>query len=93
MAINMLKRKSPVWSYFAARDGGKFATCQICKDMVSRGGESTKTFTTTSLTKHLKKHPEHYKEYEARKAAVEAESTPSSSRQFTLEETINRTRT
>ena len=89
--VIMSKRKSPVWSYIAATDGGKFVTCQICTEKVSRGGESAKTFTPTNLIKHLKKHPEQYKEYEARKAAA-TENTPSSSRQFTLVKMIDRTR-
>ncbi|XP_003389647.1 PREDICTED: zinc finger BED domain-containing protein 4-like [Amphimedon queenslandica] len=86
----MSKRRSPIWQYFTASEGDKSAICTTCGTQVSRGGKSVKSFTTTNLVNHLKKHPAEYKEYEdaKRKEQLDATSTPSKPvlKQATLEE-------
>ena len=56
------KRKSVIWLFFTLGENTKFAKCNTCKEMVDRGGKSTKAFTPTNLVNHLKKH--HKKEFE-----------------------------
>ena len=48
------KRKSVIWLFFTLGEDTKFAKCNTCKEMVNRGGKSTKTFTPTNLVNHLK---------------------------------------
>ena len=40
---------------------------RYAKAMVSRGGQSMKSFTTTNLVVHLQKHPAEHKKYEDEK--------------------------
>uniref|UniRef100_A0A1X7U6A6 BED-type domain-containing protein n=1 Tax=Amphimedon queenslandica TaxID=400682 RepID=A0A1X7U6A6_AMPQE len=88
----MSNRRSPIWQYFTANEGDKSAICTTCGTQVSRGGKSVKSFTTTNLVNHLKKHLAEYKEYEdaKRKEQLHATSTPSKPvlKQATLEESI-----
>jgi len=52
---------SPVWISFLLQKDSKFAECNKCKDLVARGGDSTKSFNTTNLVQHLRsKHSEEY---------------------------------
>ena len=70
MAKSAKSRKtSPIWNYFEVGEDTKFANCNICKEPVSRGGKTTKTFNTSNLVGHLKKHSEQYGEYEKAVAA------------------------
>ena len=56
--------KSPVWEYFNVAEDNKFAECNECADMVSRGGRSARNFNTTNLVNHLKsKHQSIYREF------------------------------
>ena len=45
--------------------------CNTCQAKVSRGGSSTKSYTTTNLVSHLTKHPDINTHYSERKAAEE----------------------
>ena len=46
--------KSPVWEYFSVAEDKKFAECNECGNMVSRGGGNARNFNTTNLVNHLK---------------------------------------
>ena len=61
----MPRVKAVVWDFFTVRDySDKFASCNTCKDSVSRGGSSAKSFNTTNLIDHIKKkHAEEYSQY------------------------------
>ena len=51
------------WKFFDVdqKDQSK-AVCKLCEASISRGGKSSKTFTTTNMLNHLKKiHPEEAK--------------------------------
>ena len=39
------------------------AVCLTCKEKVSRGGSTPKTFNTSNLRKHLEGHGDKFKEY------------------------------
>ena len=57
-----------------------YAMCNDCKQKVSRGGATTKTYNTSNLVSHLKtKHPELYKKFESKKAQEMEEPTTSTS--------------
>ena len=54
---------SAVWQYFTvAFPTSKTATCNICKEAISRGGTSVANFNTSNLIKHLK--TRHAKEHD-----------------------------
>ena len=92
----MSKRRSPIWLYFTACENDRQATCKVCRAKVSRGGQTVKTFTTTNLVGHLRKHPAEYKMYEDEKNTAEQLSHESKSeaplKQLTLEESSSRTK-
>ena len=91
----MSKRRSPIWQFFSTGENDRLATCSICKVKVSRGGHSVKTFTTTNLVGHLRKHPAEYKTYEDNKTAAtekQANKLGTSSKQITLEESQSRSK-
>lgn len=101
--VKMARKRSPIWSFFVECEDTKYARCNDCKENVSRGGKTTKTFNTSNLVTHLKKHPDLYADYITRKKQYdeEAESTaavrPSTSissntKQVTLDESYNRIR-
>jgi len=46
--------RSPVWGFFSVCEDKKFAKCEECSEVVSRGGDSAKTFTTSNLVSHLR---------------------------------------
>ncbi len=55
----MSKKRSPIWQYFlCTTEDSRVVNCKVCGDQVSRGGSSTKTFNTTNMVYHLKKHKE-----------------------------------
>ena len=47
---------SAVWRYFRLEgESSATATCDVCKLVISRGGEERAAFNTTNLIRHLKK--------------------------------------
>jgi len=57
-----------IWEFFTVGEDTKFAICDECEAKVPRGGDSTKSFTTTNLVHHLTtKHPEIHAKYIERK--------------------------
>jgi hypothetical protein len=59
---------STAWKYFKVNPKDKtVCICNLCDTIISRGGKTAKTFTTTNMINHLKKfHPENMaKESEA----------------------------
>ena len=67
----MAKKCSVIWEFFVLDEDTKYAVCNTCQTRISRGGKSTKSYTTTNLVSHLAKHPEVNKQYSERKAAEE----------------------
>ena len=60
----MPRVKAVIWDFFTvSEDSDKFASCSICKDLVSRGGSCVKNFNTTNLIDH----PGDYVDYEEKK--------------------------
>ena len=57
---------------FSVTEDTKYAICNTCQTKVSRGGGSTKLYTTTNLVSHLIKHPDVNKQYNERKSTKEA---------------------
>ena len=49
----------------------KFAICSLCSKQVPRGGDNTKSYTTTNIV-HLKS--KHHKKYEELKATKEKQN-------------------
>ena len=51
------------WKYFDVNlKNKKTAVCKLCQAIISRGGKSAKSFTTTNMLNHLRKiHPEEAK--------------------------------
>ena len=47
------RKKSPIWSFFSVAEDSKFVKYNICKPVISRGGKTTKTFTTSNLVSHF----------------------------------------
>ena len=90
------RKTSPIWNYFTVGEDSKYANCNICKEPVSRGGKTTKTYCTTNLVGHLKKHSEQYSDYEKAVAAGDTEKDKgkkkASPRQLTLQEANDRVR-
>lgn len=68
----MAKKRSIIWEFFLVSEDTKYAICNTCQAKVSRGGGSTKSYTTTNLVNHLTKHPDVNKQYIERKSAQEA---------------------
>ena len=48
---------------FSVFEDTKYAICNTCQIKVSRGGGSTKSYTTTNLVSHLVKHVDVNKQY------------------------------
>ena len=88
MASPSSRKRSPIWDYFTVAEDTKFAVCKTCDKSVSRGGNSTKVYTTSNLVNHLKSlHKELHKGYDDKhEKYLEEERTkkPSSSKQQTL---------
>ena len=45
--------QSLVWKFFVIAEDIKYAKCNTCKELVPRGGSSTKSFNTTNLVNNL----------------------------------------
>lgn len=93
------RKKSPIWCFYSVAEDSRFAKCNTCKQEISRGGKTTKTFTTSNLVSHLKyKHKAEYDEYEKKKEvdqnSVSAASASSSNepRQLTLSQSYDKSR-
>ena len=56
--------RSPVWDFFTICQDKKFAKCEECAEVVSRGGDNVKSFTTSNLVSHLRaNHPIVYQRF------------------------------
>ena len=74
--VNRLKSvwRSPVWNFYSLAEDTKFAVCSKCGDLVSRGGESTKSYNTSNLVSHLRsQHSEEYINFTKLKVSRESE--------------------
>ena len=79
-----MDKRSPIWKFFKICDDETKAQCQLCNTVISRGGSSTKSFTTTPLNNHLSyKHPDEYKQIIKQKAAASASASSTSGIQQT----------
>lgn len=69
----MPRVKAIIWDYFKVSERNQhFAICQDCKNEVSRGGSTVKTFNTSNLINHLRReHPTDFKDYEEKKKVQE----------------------
>ena len=88
------RKKSPIWVFFTVSEDSRLVKCKVCENEVSRGGQSTKLFTTTNLVHHLKtQHDEEYARYNRLKADSKDKQNESSTsegmqlRQVSLQET------
>ena len=73
------RKRSPIWKYFVLAEDSRLHICQLCKDEVPRGGQSTKSYMTTNLVHHLKtKHGQEYVEYEKKKSEKQNEAPQAS---------------
>ena len=64
----MPRVKAIIWDYFKVSERNQhFAICQQCKNEVSRGGSTVKTFNASNLINHLRReHATDFKDYEER---------------------------
>ena len=97
MAAAVKRTRSPVWIYFSVCENTKFAKCKVCSKEVSRGGNTAKSYITTNLKSHLKKHPDVYKEClskeeDATRDSVAVSSASQGGVQLTLHQSIAHTR-
>ena len=69
----MPRVKVIIWDYFKVYERNqRFAICQQCKNEVSRGGSTVKTFNTSNLINHLRReHATDFKYYEEKKKIQE----------------------
>ena len=100
----MARKKSPIWSFFVVCEDTKYVKCNDCLERVSRGGKTTRTFNTSNLVTHLKKHADLCTDYLKKKKRYDAEeevelataglctseSKSKASKQVTLDESYNR---
>ena len=69
------RKRSSIWEYFSVTEDTKFTICSLCSKQVPRGGDNTKSYTTSNIVHHLKsKYPEEHKKYEELKAAKEKQN-------------------
>lgn len=93
---SVVMTSSSIWNYFSKTVDVSKAKCNLCNELVSRGGTSSKTASTTSLISHLKcHHPEQHSIFlSAKKIDKEPlqqfQHASSSSSQLTIEESIDR---
>ena len=40
--------RSPVWDFYSIVEDTKYAICKTCKELDSRGGQTTKSYNTTN---------------------------------------------
>ena len=89
MAAKPNRKTSVIWEFFTVSEDTKFAICNTCEAKVPRGGETTKSFTTTNLVHHLTtKHPEIHTKYLERKANKEP-AQPKETRKRSLERQLS----
>ncbi|XP_011409510.1 PREDICTED: zinc finger BED domain-containing protein 4-like, partial [Amphimedon queenslandica] len=94
------RKRSPIWQFFVECEDTRFARCKDCSENVSRGGKTTKTYNTSNLVIHLKKHSLLYSDYLEKKKRFDEEcemtaagpSGAGTSKQVTLQESYNRAR-
>ena len=92
------RKRSPIWSFFSVAEDTKYAICNSCKQKVSRGGSTTKTFNTSNLLCHLKtKHGAlELKEFEKLKETdsqnIERTISTAEPKQLTIQQAQNRSR-
>jgi len=96
LSIDMSKRRLLIWQFFTAGESDRQASCNIYNASVSRGGQLVKSFTTTNLVGHLRKHSPEFKKNKNEKSASASEQLTKESRsktlkQVTLEENSSRT--
>lgn len=89
------KKRSPIWKHFMVAKDEKFATCQHCNKLVSRGGKDRRTYNTTNLVRHLETDHQQsaYKEYSTDKQEYDDKQSAvkkAGSVQLTLEESKSR---
>jgi len=64
--------RSPVWQFYSLAEDTKFAVCNQCGELVSRGGGSTKSYNTSNLISHLRsQHSDKCTEFSKLKAEKE----------------------
>ena len=94
--MSSARKKSCIWSFFSLDEDTKYALCDNCKQKLSRGGATTKTYNTSNLVSHLKfKHPDLYQRFESQKAQETEEPTTSTSakaKQISIFESSDRVR-
>lgn len=67
------QEKSAVWSLFKVNENDQSkVTCDLCQKVLSRGGKTANSFTTTNMIKHLKS--AHKEQYEQEQMAVKERS-------------------
>ena len=80
-----------IWNYFIVSERNEwFAVCQLCQENVLQGGKTIKTFSSSNLIDHLKKHPVDFKDYEEKKKVQEIttkQSKEHGKKQLMLEDT------
>ena len=64
--LRLCANMSAVWEYFHISENyPRIAICKTCNSGISRGGKSTKSFSTSGLIFHLKsKHPDRHSDFE-----------------------------
>ena len=64
--LRLCANMSAVWEYFhISENDPRIAICKTCNSGISRGGKSTKSFSTSGLIFHLKsKHPDRHSDFE-----------------------------
>ena len=88
----MSKKRSLIWEYFKVTEDSRYAICNVTSrnESVSHGGQTIKTFNTTTLVYHLKsKHKELHEEYlkklsDGKLAKEVRPASQSSSKQLTV---------
>lgn len=76
MALTSTQKRSSIWEYFSVAEDAKFTICSVCSKQVPRGGDNTKSYTTSNIVHHLNQsiHTGENKKYEKLKAAKEKQS-------------------
>ena len=61
-SLLVMGKTSPIWQFYNVNSlDSKYAECKLCNVLISRGGDSIKTFGTTALIAHIRVH--HKKQY------------------------------
>ena len=84
-----LRRKtSVIWELFTVDEDSKFVISNECEAKVPRGGSTTKSYTTTNLVNHLKRHPEIHSKHLERKTEKEPKQ-PMETRKWELQRQLS----